>query len=287
MRLLPALSAVVLAGGVALAQQDDSTVAFEAASIKPFQQGQPIQFSGCQGGPGGGDPARIDCQYVTLKMLVMRAYKLKAQEVFGPNWMEDQHFNIMAKVPAGTKPEQVTLMFRNLLAERFKVVAHRERRPLAVYALTVSKNGLKIHESVPAPRGAEDPAPAGPPPKGDDGFPIIRPSVYAHGPLILYRQGKARLLAGNTTLAQLAETLSSQLDRVVIDETGLAGKYDMRLDWTPEASQPGGRPQADAAMPEPDLFVALEQQLGVKVVSKKSEREALVVDRAERNPTEN
>src|SRR5579863_4869306 len=197
MRLFAAIAFFSLATGRVFCQADDTTAAFEAASIKPFPEGALIRISGCQGGPGSRDPGRVECEYTTLKMLVMQAYHVKSQEVFGPAWLEEAHFNVSAKVPAGATREQVSMMFRNLLAERFQMVLHKEKRLLPVYALAVAKGGLKIKESGP-PGPPEEAPPAGPPRTGDDGFPILRPSVYAGGPIILYRQGKARLLAGNT-----------------------------------------------------------------------------------------
>ncbi len=284
MRFPALLATLVLAAGTAHAQADEA-VSFEAVSIKPFPEGTPIQFSGCQGGPGGGDPARIDCQYITLKTLVMRAYQLKSQEVFGPAWIDDAHFNVLAKPPAGAAKDQVPAMFRRMLAERFHLEAHRENRMLNVYALTVAKNGLRIKQSSAAPSAAED-APSGPPRRGEDGFPVLRPSVYAGGPIILYQPGKARLLAGNTTMTQLAETFSGQADRIVVDQTGLSGKYDLRLDWMVEAGERGSRPGAETS-PGPNLFAAVEEQLGLKLAPVKLERPVLVVDRAEKQPTEN
>lgn len=241
MRGLSTIALLVFACARVFAQADDS-VAFEAASIKLFAEGTPIQMIGCQGGPGSGDPGRINCSCVSLKMLLAQAYKLKSQEIFGPGWMDSAHFDITAKLPAGATRQQVPLMYRNLLAERFKVVLHRETRPIPVYSLTVAKGGLKIREAVPAPAATQNSAPAGPPKVGDDGFPILRPAMYAGGAIILFRQGRARLQGGSVLLSQLAESLSNQLDRVVIDETGLTGKYDIRLDWTPDASEPGGHP---------------------------------------------
>jgi uncharacterized protein (TIGR03435 family) len=130
-------------------------------------------------------------------MLLMRAYKVKSQEIFAPGWMETARFNIVAKLPQTATREQVALMFRNLLAERFQVVLHREYRLVPVYALTVAKGGLKMKETSPAPAAADEAPPAGPPRVGDDGFPILRSSVFAGGAVILYRQGRARLQAGN------------------------------------------------------------------------------------------
>src|ERR1022692_1430848 len=301
MRPFATIALFALTCGRAFAQADDAGIVFEAVSIKPFAEGTTITMSGCMGGPGSDDPGRINCEYTTLRMLLTRAYQVKSQEIFGPGWLDSAHFNIIAKLPQGATKERVAMMFRNLLAERFKLALHHETRALPTYSLTVAKGGLKIKESAQAPAAASDDAqPAGGrPPIGKDGFPILRPSAFAGGPITLYRQGRTRLQASNTKLATLAEALSRQLDRVVIDETGLAGKYEITLNWTPEATEPGGRPRPAASVrpegiasqeespPEPDLFAAMEQQLGLKLVSKKIPRDTLVIDRAEKVPIEN
>lgn len=275
------------------AQEADSGVTFEAVSIKPFPEGTSISMSGCVGGPGSDDPGRIRCEYVTLKILLMRAYKVKNSEIFGPGWMDSTHFNILAKMPEGATREQVPVMFRNLLTERFKVVLHQESRPMTAYSLVVAKNGPKLKEYDPSATAPTDeaPPPGGKLPTGEDGFPILRRSVIASGPIILYRQGRARLQAGNTKIARLAQALSNQLDQVVTDETGLTGTYDITLYWTPDATESGGRapsgvPQ-EAGAPETSLFAAVEQQLGLKLTPKKVPRDALVIVRAEKTPTEN
>ena len=115
--------------------------------------------------------------------------------------------------------------------------------------------------------------------------------MIANGPIILYRQGRGRLQGGNTSLAVLAEKLSGQVDQVVIDETGLDGKYDVTLNWMLDATEPGGTAgtgaSQEASTPGASLFAAVEQQLGLKMVSKKIAREVIVVDRAAKVPTEN
>jgi uncharacterized protein (TIGR03435 family) len=298
MRLFATAVLFTLTCGRAIAQADDPGIVFEAASIKPFPEGTPISMSGCLGGPGSNDPGLINCEYVTLKTLLMRAYEVKNQEIFGPGWLDNTHFNLTLKVPSGSTKDQMPLMFRNLLAERFKVAVHRENRLLTGYALTVAKGGLKIKESAPPDAAAADEPPAGGKlPIGSDGFPILRRSTIAGGPITLYREGRARLQAGNTKLTTLASALGGQLDRIVTDETGLDGKYDITLNWTPDTTEPGGRSRqtarADAnALPEAstpavDLFAAVEQQLGLKLVAKKVSRDTIVVDRAEKVPTEN
>jgi len=264
-----------------------ATPEFEAVSVKPFPEGAVIVMSGCLGGPGSDDPGRINCEYTTLRMLLAMAYEVKSSEIFGPTLLDSAHFNIVAKLPKGATRVQVPAMFRNLLAERFKLAAHHENRAMPAYSLTVAERGLKIKESAPAPAPTDDAHPAaGPPPIGEDGFPILRPSVIASGPIVLYRQGRARLQAGNTTLDKLADSLSRELDRRVTDETGLVGRYDITLNWTPEPAAPGGAAQ-EASTPDSNLFAALEQQLGLKLVSKKVARYVLVVDHAEKVPAEN
>src|SRR5215467_12524920 len=116
MRLHATVIFLPLIVGVATAQPADSKLTFEVATIKPFAPGAVIRMSGCQGGPGGGDPSRINCEYVTLKMLLMRAYDRKASEIFGPDWLDTEHFNVTATVPAGTTRDKMPLMFQSLLA---------------------------------------------------------------------------------------------------------------------------------------------------------------------------
>jgi uncharacterized protein (TIGR03435 family) len=276
-------------GVLGAAQTGNDKVAFEAATIKPFPEGTIIRFSGCMGGPGSGDPGRINCEYVTLKQLLTQAYQVKAQEIFGPAWMDDAHFNVTGTLPAGANREQERAMLRNLLIERFQVVLHRENRAISGFALTVAKGGLKMSESDPTVSATDEPQANGPLPTGSDGFPILRKSVITGAPMILYRQGRARLQGLRVATGQLADSLSHQLDRIVVDETGLTGEYDITVNWTPEANEPGARQpgaQEDAG-PESTVFMALEQQLGIKVVAKKVQRETVVVDSAARTPTEN
>jgi uncharacterized protein (TIGR03435 family) len=274
----------------ASAGADDSALTFEAVSVKPFPEGAPIQMSGCQGGPGGGDPIRIDCEYISLRMLLVRAYGVKGREIFGPGVLDSEHFNIIAKVPAGATKEQVPAMFRSFLADRFKVTLHHESRALQGYSLQVAKSGLKMKESGPDVASDDEASLVGGKlPVGEDGFPILRKSLLAAGPIIFFRQGRARLQASQTSLSTLATSLSNQLDRVVVDQT-LPGKYDMTLYWAPDATEPGGRQGAapdGASTPETNLFGAIEQQLGLKLVSAKITRDTLVVDHAEKLPTEN
>jgi uncharacterized protein (TIGR03435 family) len=232
-------------------------------------------------------------------MLLMRAYQAKAQEIIGPSWLDGAYFNIDATVPRGATREDVPIMFRNLLAERFKVVTHRESRLLPGYAITVGKGNIKAalaSAAADAP-GAADAA-GGKLSIGTDGFPILPRSALAAGPMILFSHGRARLQASGATMAQLAEALTRQLGRVVVDETGLGGKYEMTLYWAPGEDEPGARPMqapgagAEDRTPDPtaldaDIIAAMDQQLGLKLAPKRLPREVIVVDKAEQIPTEN
>lgn len=291
MRRFAPIAILAVGCGVVFAQQPDSTTAFEAASLKPWPESTMLSWSGCQGGPGSSDPGQVECRYATVRMFMTRAYGVRSQEVFGPDWIDTERFNLLAKLPPGAGKEQLKLMYQNFLAERFKLVVHHETRPLPAYILTVAKSGLKIKEGVQlAPDEAPRSGNAGPK-IGDDGFPILRPSQYQGGAVTLFRQGKARMLGGNVTMATFAQTLSGQMDRIVTDETGLPGKYDLVLNWTPESTELGGHAREgasqDAKEPAADMVAAIEQQLGLKLVSKKVNCNVLVIDRGEKTPTEN
>jgi uncharacterized protein (TIGR03435 family) len=269
-------------------------ISFETSVIKPIAEGTPISMSGCLGGPGSNDPGRVNCEYVTLRMLLMRAYQLKAPELIGPGWLDTVYFNITATVPKGATKDQAPAMFQSLLADRFKVVIHRETKQLAGYSITVGKSGLKAKPPGPVSAANGGEASGGPPKVGADGFPILRRAITAGGPIILYRQGRARLLASEGTMAQLAEALSRQLKSIVMDETGLDGKYDLTLSWKLDDSESGvnlrtagAASSTESAEPEPNIFMAMDQQLGLRLTKKQLARQVVVVDRAERTPTEN
>lgn len=277
---------LLLLAGAVYAQTSDTSLTFEAAALKPTPVGTMINYVGFMGGPGSDDPGRIVSSHTSLKMFIMRAYEVKPYQVVGPGWLETEQYDLTAKVPPHTTHDQVRTMMRNLLAERFKLAQHKENREMGVYALVVGKDGAKLKESPPAPPPDSNDAPKGPPPVGADGFPILRPGAYAGGPVILYRKGQARMLASNLTTTRLADSLSQQLDRLVIDETGLAGKYDVTLTWTPDrgVNLPPPTEGVDAAN---DIFTALQRQLGLRLAPKKAPVPVIVVDHMEKAPVEN
>jgi uncharacterized protein (TIGR03435 family) len=285
--------------------------AFDVASIKPAAAQTPGRvMMGCRGGPGTPDPGRLTCTNANLSMLMMRAYDVQGYQVTSPDWFYSEHFDITAKVPDGATKEQFNLMLQNLLAERFQVKLHRETKELPIYALVLGKGGpkLKPSEEVPAAtEGAKDPGPAdGPPPPpkpGPNGMPQFPRG--GRGMMMMVQNGRLRTVGRQQTAGGLASMLADQLGRPVRDETGLKGKYDFTLDFAPEPGQgpmrgmpmpPGGGamsgggmggPAGETQEGGPNIMTAVQEQLGLKLESKKGPVEILVIDHAEKAPTEN
>jgi len=258
---------------------------FEVASIKP-SAGSAGRGSFCRGGPGSSDPGQITCSHMSPQTLVMFAYELSytrvtyAERASG----EPPQFEIAAKVPAGATKEQIKFMWQKLLKDRFKLAVHRETREVAVYELIVAKGGLKVKEWVDQPANS-DAAPwePGHPFKRDpQGFPILPPGQTVG----FYTGDKAWFVAPAGTVQDVAYMLEGEMSRVgqprpVIDATGLKGKYDLKLSWSPQAD-------TGSSAEGPAMLSALESQLGLKLQPKKSAPvEMLVIDHLEKTPTEN
>jgi uncharacterized protein (TIGR03435 family) len=291
---------------------------FEVASIKPSAPPVMNRFRiQMGGGPGTPDPGRINYENVTLKMVLAKAYGVMNSQISGPAWMDSERFDIAAKLPDGAAKEQFGVMLQNLLIERFKLAVHREKKDLPTYVLAVAKNGPKFKASAEEPAEGDDadPAPAQPPsmmsrPKmGKDGFPEIKEKARGRGGMMVMMNGRAKLLASRMSMQELAERLSSQLDRPVTDMTGLTGKYDFTLYYSPEglASPMGGLPIKQPPPPDagagegrgafganppdgetgPGLFTAVQEQLGLRLDPRKAPVDLLVIDHLERVPTDN
>ena len=294
----------------AMAQTPPSPT-FEVASIKPAApQEMGRMMIGMRGGPGTPDPTQVTITNMSLTMLVQVAYDVKDYRVTAPKWMDTTRFDIVAKIPAGAKKDDLQAMMRNLLAERFKLVAHKETKEAPIYTLVVGKNGPKLKESskeTPPPADADASAggrgPIGPPQRDKNGFPMLR---GGRGNIMLMNpNGRLQMVGGHVTMAQLAGNLSGQLGRPVIDKTGLTGEYDYQLEFTREglagmrglpAPPPGGGagpgevgrgPAIDNPEPGPSIFTAIQEQLGLKLESRKGPVDLIVVESCEKTPTEN
>ena len=274
--------ALVICCGVMCAQPGPK-LEFEVASIKPSPppEGRLVRV-GCTGGPGTNDPVLYVCGNISLSNLVIIAFDIPIYQLSAPDWAMMTRFDFRATVPPGTTKEQFATMMQNLLADRFGLAVHRESREIQQYELTVAKNGPKFKEAAPPPPAdSRDAAPRPGPPKLDkDGY----PTIGLRGGMAIMN-GKARLFQPEMTIAMLAARLSGQLRAPVADATGLTGKYDISLYWDAENNLRAAAPDSVAA--GPDLKQALQEQLGLRVDSKKGPVEFLIVDHAEKTPTEN
>ena len=212
-------------------------------------------------------------------------------------------FEISAKVPPDTTKEQFRVMLQNLLAERFRLVIHREKKEMQVYNLLVAKGGLKVKELVedPSEDSFDDGIPSlgrgGRPDLGKDGFYMV--PKWCKGCILVAEGDKARIYA--ETMQQLASVLSDELEKPVLDATGLKGKYDVSVSFERSTRQgrgmlagvpPGPGTDADVGAPSDvgfgvPLGVAIQAQLGLKLEQMRGAVEIIVVDHAEKVPTEN
>ncbi len=236
---------------------------------------------------------------VTLRMLIRTAYEVNDNQIFGlPNWLNSEKYDIEArmdssvtdglqKISEDQRRVEKRRMLQALLADRFKLMLHRETKQLGMYALVIAKNGPKLQEAKP-----DDTYPKG---MKDDGRPLGA-GVFRLG---RYAGGRGELVGQGLPMATLVRLLSEKiLNRSVLDNTGLTGSYDFTLQWTIADESQGpmfkgaGEDQQGTGStnpPEssgPSLFTAIQEQLGLKLESQKGSGQVLVIDHVEK-PSEN
>jgi uncharacterized protein (TIGR03435 family) len=275
--------------GSVLAYGQQRSPEFEVVSVKPSPPVSPdgrVFLGPPQGGPGTTNPGQIRWTYTTIRSLLMTAYDVKAYQVSGPAWISTERYDVIAKVPAGTTRAQLGAMWQHLLADRFGLVLHHSSKEFQVEELTVAKGGSKLKESSDDP----DAPPADGPPtmtaSGDLAAPGLI-SMFSRGP-----SAKARTIARAQPIAKLTELLTNQLGHPVLDKTGLNGRYDFSLEYTPRRlPQPETAGPDSAAMPagdpEFDIAAVLPQQLGLRLVAAKANLDVLVIDKVEKTPVAN
>jgi len=232
------LTVLVTAGTVLVTAGAQDRLAFEVATVKPLPGfvNARANFSG----------PRITLSGYALEGLIMDLYKVESWQIAGgPDWLDNQPFEIVAKAPgdAAPTPEERRRMLQTLLEERFRLRIHRETREAPVYVLVVAKNGPKLTKST-----------------ASDSF---------------YSVGGHEMKFQKQTMESLAKRLSgsARLGRPVLDETAVNGEWDFTLSFLPD-------PPADSNVP--DIFTALQEQVGLKLESRKAPLEYLIVDHAER-----
>lgn len=305
LRIIPFAVAVTLsaqAPGVFLGGQPPPAPPWDA----PHLQFEVASVKANQGGPGRVGmrilPDRFTATNVPLRFLIQQAYRASAyQLVGGPAWLTSGRFDITAKPPDGSRPDQTMLMLRGLLAERFNLKVHEETRETQVYALVLAHSdgslGPKLSKSTDdcetilaerraaARAGGPGPTPFAPP--GPNEKPVctisMRPTPVPNGaPLLTFR-------GGGQPMQTLVGQISSFLNKHVVDRTGLTGLYDFELQFSMRAQMPltTQLPGATPAAPideGPTMFEAV-RTLGLKLESERGPVEHLVIDSVEM-PTE-
>lgn len=268
-------AALLLVVGIAAAQSRSETQpAFEVASVKPVPSG-PIRS------PNGGwlylgprldwSAGRLTLRNYSLKGLICDAYEVKDYQVLGPNWLDSEKYEVVAKAPAGTSQQQARRMVQVLLADRFQLVMHRETKDLSAYVLVVGKGGHKLRT------GKRNPI------ANDDGR-------------VALKLQPGRISTNEGSMEWLANQLTGRLGRPVVDATGVKGEFSIELAWSPEQGEQGpiglptkphsveagpSAPEA-AANPFPSIFRAVQEQLGLKLEGRKLPIGVLIIDRVER-----
>lgn len=235
-----------------------------------------------RGGPGTSDAGQITFTNVTLMNVLLRAYDVKIYQVTGPSWLSSERYDIVAKVPQGATKEQLNTMLQNLLAERFHLALHHETKYLQGYELIKGKAGPKLK---PSTEVGPDVQPTDAPKTDVNGF----PQLSAPGLVMIEGMRGTVVVSFLTARAQplsaLVEVLSKEFHLPVADKTGLTGKFDFTLEFAPQA--PRALPADTAEESAANLISAVPQQLGLRLDPKKIAVDMLIVDSADKVPTEN
>ena len=257
------------------AAADAKPLTYDVVSVKPNKSGPGMMRVMNQ-------PDRYSATNVGLKQIIQNAYGLKMPDMISglPGWADSAAFDIEAKMDAETVAalktmpkeqagEQQRQMMQAMLADRFKLRVHHETKELPIYSLVIAKGGFKLKDADPNntyPDGI----------KGPEGN--SRPGMM--------RMSRGKLTAQAIGMAQLATNLSMQVRQLVVDNTGLTGKYDLTLQWTPDDMSSGHEDSATTMDSGPTIYTALQEQLGLRLDSIKGPVETVVVDHVEM-PSEN
>lgn len=229
---------------------------FEVATIKPSQPDRPGKLFTVRG-------TKFMTINTTLSDLMTFAYGVHPKQIAGgPEWLTSDKFDIEAQpdTPGMPNTDQLRTMVRKLLTDRFQLTFHKDKRELSAYVLSVGKTGQKMTKS----------------------------DADANSLPGLFFQRLGVLTVRNATMGDFTELMQSAvLDRPVVDQTGLAGKWNFILKWTPDESQFGGMgvkvpPPTDAADAPPPLFTAIQEQIGLKLEAGKAQVDVLAIDKVEK-----
>jgi uncharacterized protein (TIGR03435 family) len=255
MHSMPLLICFAVSASIAIGQPSTKAPSFDVASVRPSQHNVGPDYNNQL----SYAPGEITARNVTIKRMVAEAYQLQMDQVSGPNWIDQNEYDVEAKTAGAASKEQSALMLRSLLAERFHLTQHSETREMRVYELVADKSGAKIH-----------PIDSGAPPTAAGGF-------HFHGDMRRFADLLAVQLSIPATNDPSSPVRASTSRIPVVDKTGMPGIFDFSVDIHSELGT--------------DMFAswqrALHDQLGLKIESSKENVAVLVVDQALKTPTEN
>jgi uncharacterized protein (TIGR03435 family) len=294
----------VLTGATLAAQSPppaaQAPVSFEVTSVKRNTSGEGFMTVRLQ----ADRPSFVN---VPVRQLIVRAYGVQPYQVLGgPSWVGSDRFDVTAKAPEGTTPEQANLMLQSLLADRFKLKVHKESRQSDVFRLVKARTDGKLGDAIkpaavncgnmgrgrpggpgPLPGPAQSAAAPPPVPGARVGGPP-GPGGPLAGCQMMIAPG--RFIVSGQPISAFASMLANQLGRPVLDETGLTGPYDFTVSFMPDSGgrglPPGAPPPGAPELPPidpnaPALPTALQEQLGLKLEATKGPVEMIVIDSIE------
>ena len=249
---------------------------FEVAAIKRGAD------SGGRGGVGVAPGGRVTVTNVPVRFMIRFAYNVQDFQIdAGPAWMNTENYDIVAKASENIRLDEARAFLQTLLADRFNLVIHRETKEVPVYELQVAKSGLKLGPSQQNNCVVFDPQN---PPKPAEPLPHYCGNIGRR---------PSSIEAYSVPMEKFVATLAGVLERQVIDKTGITGNVDVNLEFAPSEARVSGPPGVEpakeagaAADQRPSIFVAIQEQLGLRLQSAKASGDALVVERLDR-PSEN
>jgi uncharacterized protein (TIGR03435 family) len=239
---------LLFSGAAIVACVQAQSPSFDVASIRP--SANEVKFE--HDGRTETTPGTLRMQDVSLQTCIKWAYGVQDSQISGPDWIDSDKFDIVAKAGGPASQEQMKLMMRTLLSDRFKLSFHRQSKELKAFVIKIAKGGAKVH-------------------------PAAEPDAMP------FRQNSANgSVVRSMTIQDFGDFLAEPLHMPVIDQTGLKGKYDFTLDFTPYLPDPTHN--MDATRPDTTsiVMVAMEAELGLKLSTEKTSVVVMVIDHAEK-----
>ena len=259
---LGAIFVVALLAAYAVAQKS-----FDVVSVKPNDSSGPSDLK--------VSPQRVSWTNNSLRQLIQNAYDVRPYQLVAlPAWADGAHFDVMATTDVPASPQQINAMLQGLLGDRFDLAVHREQHDLPGYALVLARRDGKLGPGIhPSTRDCET--------TGQK--PLDSATAQAEYAGCSPQMGLTKMKLGGYSISFLTGGLKRILEKPVVDKTGLSGTFDMELSWTPDPTMlPAGVPSPNVPGGGPSIFTALEEQLGLKLMSDRAPVEVLVIDRLSR-----